>query len=146
MEKFVVIYFMFPKTKEIFYLIKDRPKIPHLHNKHLGFGGKVEGNESSEEAIIREVKEEINFDIDKSKLIAQGILYDYVRNREIHIFKMYFDKKIFEEGIIEGEGMGVYRGYDFHRNFPETQVDSNYLVIDKLIESDKVFRVEFSRK
>lgn len=143
MEKFVVIYFLFPKTKEIFYLIKDRPKIPHLHNKYLGFGGKVEKDESEEDAIIREVKEELDFDIDKSKLIAQGILYDYVRNREIHIFKMYFDNKIFKEGVIEREGFGVYKNYTFHKENPETQVDSNYLVIDRLIESDKAFKVEF---
>ncbi len=146
MEKFVVIYFLFPKTKEIFYLIKDRPKIPHLHMKHLGFGGKVEKDESEEDAIIREVKEELDFEIDKSKLIHQGILVDYVRNREIHIFKMYFDEKIFKEGIIEGEGVGVYKNYTFHKENPETQVDSNYLVIDRLIESDKAFKVEFRGK
>ena len=146
MEKFVVIYFLFPKTKEIFYLIKDRPKIPHLHMKYLGFGGKVEGNETYEDAIIREVKEELDFDLEKNKLIYQGILYNVVRNREIHIFKIYFDKKIFKEGIIEGEGIGVYKDYKFHKSFPEKVVDTNLLFFDKLIQGDEFFKVEFRGK
>ena len=146
MDKFVVIYFLFPKTKEIFYLIKDRPKIPHLHMKHLGFGGRVEEKETWEGAVIREVKEELDFNLDIKKLIHQGILFDYVRNREIHIFKMYLDKKVFKEGVIENEGWGVYKSYTFHKEHPETQVDSNYLVLDRLIKSEEWFTVDFNGK
>ena len=65
--KIVVSIVLINKFNEI--LLSKRPK-----NKHLGGywefpGGKIEANESPEQALIREIKEEINIDIN-NKCIA----------------------------------------------------------------------------
>jgi len=66
------------------YLIVQRNK-----NKHLGLkwefpGGKVKSNESFKEALIREIKEELNITIDVQKKIAEELYKDHKIN--VHLF------------------------------------------------------------
>ena len=66
------------------YLIVQRNK-----NKHLGLkwefpGGKVKSNESFKEALIREIKEELNIAISVREIIAQETYKDHKIN--IHLF------------------------------------------------------------
>lgn len=71
--------------------------------KWNGFGGKVQGNETIEEAALREMKEEAGIEIKKMKKI--GVLnFNSVKDSdtlEVHIFKV----KEFVGNITESEEM-----------------------------------------
>lgn len=143
-QEFVVVYFLFPKTKEVYYLKKDRPHMTHLHDKYMGFGGRLESGESITEGILREVKEELDYDINKDKLDYCGIFNDMKRKHKLHIFRISLEDKIFNEGGIENEGIGKYLSYDYHHNFPEEFPENNLLFQDKVIFSDEFFQIEYS--
>jgi len=55
-------------------------------------GGEVDEGESKEESAIREIQEECNIDLDKSKLKYLGF-YDYTANKDLHFF-FYPEKNI----------------------------------------------------
>ena len=66
------------------YLIVQRNK-----NKHLGLkwefpGGKVKSNESFKEALIREIKEELNITIYVKKIIAEELYKDH--KIDVHLY------------------------------------------------------------
>ena len=68
------------------YLIVQRNK-----NKHLGLkwefpGGKVKSNESFKEALIREIKEELNITISVQKKIAEELYNDHKINVHLYYF------------------------------------------------------------
>ncbi|MDP2669766.1 MAG: NUDIX domain-containing protein, partial [bacterium] len=41
------------------------------------FGGHIDGSETAEEALVREIKEEINFDLKQYSLIKETIVEDF---------------------------------------------------------------------
>ena len=68
------------------YLIVQRNK-----NKHLGLkwefpGGKVKFNESFKDALIREIKEELNITISVQKKIAEELYNDHKINVHLYYF------------------------------------------------------------
>ena len=68
------------------YLIVQRNK-----NKHLGLkwefpGGKVKSNENFKEALIREIKEELNITISVQKKIAEELYNDHKINVHLYYF------------------------------------------------------------
>ena len=69
------------------YLIAKRNR-----NKHLGLkwefpGGKVELNETLEEALIREIKEELSISININRKIAEENFKDDKINVKLHYFE-----------------------------------------------------------
>ena len=69
------------------YLIAKRNR-----NKHLGLkwefpGGKVELNETFEEALIREIKEELSISININRKIAEENFKDDKINVKLHYFE-----------------------------------------------------------
>ena len=82
--------------KENTYLIVQRNR-----NKYLGFkwefpGGKVESNETFQEALLREIYEELNIDINIHEKLAE----EKYRDSEINIVLHYFLCSI-KDGIIK---------------------------------------------
>ena len=72
--------------KDNLYFIAQRNK-----NKHLGLkwefpGGKVGINESNEEALQREIKEELNIIIEVKKKIAKKLYKDEKINISLHYY------------------------------------------------------------
>ena len=72
--------------KDNLYFIAQRNK-----NKHLGLkwefpGGKVGINESNEEALQREIKEELNITIEVKKKIAKKLYKDEKINISLHYY------------------------------------------------------------
>ena len=72
--------------KENFYLIAQRNR-----NKHLGLqwefpGGKVENNESFQDALMREILEELNITIEVKKKIAKKLYKDEKINISLHYY------------------------------------------------------------
>ena len=66
------------------YLIVQRNKSKHLGLRWEFPGGKVKSNESFKEALIREIKEELNIAISVREIIAQETYKDHKIN--IHLF------------------------------------------------------------
>jgi mutator protein MutT len=62
MKKIAAIIFENDRGELLFYLRDNKPGIPFPRHWDL-FGGHVEEGETPEEALVREVKEEINYDL-----------------------------------------------------------------------------------
>ena len=70
--------------KENRYLIVQRNRKKHLGLEWEFPGGKVKSNESFKEALIREIKEELNITISVQEKIAEEIYKDH--KIDIHLF------------------------------------------------------------
>lgn len=93
------------KNKEI--LMQQRDNIPTIrYPGYWGlFGGSIEDNETPEEAIIREVKEEINFDLKNF-----GLFRVFTQNeKKEYAFIGEIDKEIEELNLTEGQNMKFFK-------------------------------------
>ena len=106
------------------YLIVQRNK-----NKHLGLkwefpGGKVKSNESFKEALIREIKEELNITISVREIIAQETYKDHKIN--IHLFYFLCTQLNDTIELREHEKMAWVEKKDF-RNYDFAEGDGKIL-------------------
>ncbi len=99
-------------------LMQKRHKNAKIYPDHWGlFGGKIELNENYTEAIIREIKEELDYKLIDFKLVfhlpyvVENISYGewYIFIHKIHI------KKIQTLKLLEGEDWGWYE-FDYVLN------------------------------
>ena len=93
------------------YLIVQRNK-----NKHLGLkwefpGGKVKSNESFKEALIREIKEELNITISVQKKIAEELYKDH--KIDVHLYYFICSKLNDTIELREHEKMAWVEKKDF---------------------------------
>tara|TARA_Y100000590_G_C15103789_1_gene782283 strand:- start:235 stop:612 length:378 start_codon:yes stop_codon:yes gene_type:complete len=72
--------------KNNLYLIAQRNKNKHLALKWEFPGGKVNRNEKFEEALLREIKEELNIKIKTHKKIAEERYKDHKINIILHYY------------------------------------------------------------
>ena len=63
------------KEDEILLLFRDKKENDINHNKYIGVGGHIEEGETPLEAIVREVKEETNYDVINPTLRAVVIFH-----------------------------------------------------------------------
>ena len=85
--------------KENLYLIVKRNKHKHLGLKWEFPGGKVEINESFEQALSREIKEELNIEID----IVNKIAEENYNDNKINVILYYYLCRIKEGDIFLSE-------------------------------------------
>ena len=85
--------------KENLYLIVKRNKHKHLGLKWEFPGGKVEINESFEQALSREIKEELNVEID----IVNKIAEENYNDNKINVILYYYLCRIKEGEIFLNE-------------------------------------------
>ena len=85
--------------KENLYLIVKRNKHKHLGLKWEFPGGKVEINESFEQALSREIKEELNIEIDIENKIAE----ENYNDNKINVILYYYLCRIKEGEIFLNE-------------------------------------------
>ena len=85
--------------KENLYLIVKRNKHKHLGLKWEFPGGKVEINESFEQALSREIKEELNIEID----IVNKIAEENYNDNKINVILYYYLCRIKEGEIFLNE-------------------------------------------
>ena len=95
------------------YLIVQRNK-----NKHLGLkwefpGGKVKSNESFKEALIREIKEELNITISVQKKIAEELYKDH--KIDVHLYYFICSKLDDTIELREHEKMAWVEKKDFRK-------------------------------
>ena len=82
-------------TKEIFFFIAQRNRHKHLGLKWEFPGGKVDMNETNEEALKREIKEELNINI----LIKKKITQEKFKDDRIDIILHYYFCQIINGNI-----------------------------------------------
>ena len=108
------------------FLIVQRNKDKHLGLKWEFPGGKVEFNESLEEALIREIKEELNITINVHNQIGVEKYKDSKINVILHYFICSFQSGIIK--LYEHESFVWVEKKDFIKyDFPEG--DGNILAL-----------------
>ncbi len=143
MQEFVVVYLIDRNTDEVYYLKKDRPHMKWIHDKLVGWGGKLEKGESIKQAAIREIKEELGLDLDESELILQGEFIDGIGGK-VYVMKYFLDERL-PEGVVGGEGEAYYKSKDYHKQYPEEFPRGNLEFESILLFSDDRFNIDFSK-
>lgn len=87
------------ENRVLFQLRDNKPNIPHP-NKWSLFGGGIEQGERPEEAILREIHEELNVRLDKKRL--QLLIKKISKNEERYVF--YYKLKNNEKSFKLKEG------------------------------------------
>ena len=92
------------ELNEIFLLHRDNKPGLAVKNKWSFVGGHVDEGETPEEAVVRETKEEIDFDLKAFSLFK---IYE---NPDVfsYVFVGKINKKLFELTLYEGNGMGFF--------------------------------------
>ena len=145
MSKFVAVFFIDSKTGEVCYLLKDKPNMPFLHEKLTGFGGHIEPKDKTPlDALVREIKEELDLEIPKEQYFRQGKFYDKYDNL-VYVFKCKLNFRIPEE-YIEDEGQVVYKPKGYFRSNPEKFVLGNPEFLEHLLYSNEEFIVDYRKE
>jgi len=103
MKKIAAIILENDNGEILLYLRDNKPGIPFPNHWDL-IGGHVEDGETPEEALIREVKEELNFDLKEYKFFRQykcthGDAYPNIK----YIYSGKFNIPVGEITLLEGE-------------------------------------------
>jgi len=138
MEKIAAIIFENDKGEILLYLRDNKPGIPFPMHWDL-FGGHIEEGETPEEALVREVKEEINYDLKdfkffKKYICTEGDAYPNIK----YIYSGRFNLPVDEITLLEGE----YPRYFSREEIPDVKF-ANILkdvVLDFLKESGNLSR------
>jgi 8-oxo-dGTP diphosphatase len=102
--------------KLLIYLRDDKPDIPFPNHWDF-FGGHVEEDETPEHALLREVKEELGFDLLKWEFVcrydcAEGDVYPNIK----YIYRAQIDKRPAELVLAEGQrltSIAIEERFDF---------------------------------
>lgn len=132
-------------------LYRNKKKNDINENKWIGVGGHIEENESPEEALVREIKEETNLDLIDYKLL--GIIYFKYKgiNEKMYVYKSdkysgelsecnegtlkFIDKKdILSLNLWEGDRIFINNIFDdeYFEYIMEYNDDSTLLNVKKL--------------
>lgn len=97
-----------PQGQFLFYLRDNKSSIPYPHHWDM-FGGHVEEGETVEEALIREVKEELNHDLTEYNFFRVYRHEDEQTGKtEKHIFYTTIDTPEEELVLYEGERLQFF--------------------------------------
>jgi len=97
----VVLY-----NKEKKLLLQNRKTISKFGEEWAFFGGKLEKEESPEDAIKREIKEELNYNIFNYKYVKK--FKNKVNGSIIHVFTAPFSGDLTQFTLREGDGMKLF--------------------------------------
>lgn len=102
--KVAAVIFLNEENELLLYLRDDKPSIPYPNSWAL-IGGHIEKNETILEALKREVKEEIDFEIKNPSYID---LFDDGAENEVYIYKSRINEKIENMELKEGQKLGYF--------------------------------------
>jgi len=108
MKQVAQIIFENTKGEYLLYLRDGKPGIPFPHHWDL-IGGHLEEGETPEEALIREVKEEIDFDLKdfrffRKYVCLEGDAYPNIK----YIYSGMIDLPLHEIPLLEGEHLQFF--------------------------------------
>lgn len=92
------IIFVNPQNQVLLFLRDDKPGLPY-HNRWDVPGGHVEPDETPEECIVREMKEEMNIDLEDFHFLCRKEFTD----RTEYTFWKEIELKIEEINLMEGQ-------------------------------------------
>ncbi|MFK7847282.1 MAG: NUDIX domain-containing protein [Rhodothermales bacterium] len=101
--------------KLLIYLRDDKPSIPFPGYWDL-FGGHVEAGETAEEALVREIKEELDYDLGpyyhyRDYVIEEGDTFENTK----HVYWAVIDKVAGELTLLEGQRLASISLSDRHQ-------------------------------
>ena len=138
MKKFVVAHILSPDKKEVFLVKKDKPNKPYFHGKLLGFGGLIEEFDNSiEDALIREIKEELNLNLKDDQYQLKGEFID-PNEGLVYVFHIDLDYKL-KEGYIENEGFAKYYPIDYYKTHLDEFLKHDDIILDASFHQEKYF-------
>jgi 8-oxo-dGTP diphosphatase len=133
MKRIAAIIFENDNGELLLYKRDNKPGIPFPQHWDL-FGGHIEDGETPEEALVREVKEELNYDLKEYEFFREyhctdGDAYPNVK----YIFKGKFNVPIEEVTLLEGD----YPKYFKKEEIPDVKFANilKQIVMDYLSES-----------
>jgi 8-oxo-dGTP diphosphatase len=109
MKKIAEIILENDKGELLLYLRDNKPGIPFPQHWDL-FGGHVEEGETPEEALVREIKEELNYDLKEYKFFKEyecleGDAYPNIK----YVYSGRFNLPIEEINLLEGDYPKYFR-------------------------------------
>ncbi len=109
MKKIASIIFENDKGEILLYLRDNKPDIPFPHHWDL-FGGHIEEGETAEEALVREVKEELDYDLKEYQFFKEyacetGDVYPNIK----YIYTGKIDLPIDQLTLKEGERLQFFK-------------------------------------
>jgi len=114
MKKIVAVILENNKGEILLYLRDNKPNIPFPRHWDL-FGGHVEKGETPEEALIREVKEELDYDLkDYSFFKKYDCLEGDVHPNIKYVYVGKVNKTITELTLQEGEKLQFFSKNEIH--------------------------------
>lgn len=148
MVQTVMIYL--EKDNQYLMLYRNKKKVDINKNKYIGVGGHVENNETPNEAIVREVKEETGLNLLSFK--ERGLVYFVLNGYEEEMY--IYTSKDYSGDIIEcNEGDLVWVNKDKILDLPLWEGDKyflepllnnneNYFIMRLIYENDVLIKVE----
>ncbi|MFH1589506.1 MAG: NUDIX domain-containing protein [archaeon] len=108
--KIIKLALMFFYNKEKKVLLQDRRDISKRGEEWGFFGGHIEEGETPEQAIIREIKEELSFDLKEFKFINhfKNPVKEFDTLLDTHIFIAPLRDNLKKFKQIEGQGMKMF--------------------------------------
>jgi 8-oxo-dGTP diphosphatase len=105
--RYIAVIIFYDDKKRI--LLQDRKGISKFGNEWGFFGGGIEENETPEQSIIRETKEELDFDLKQFRYIGK---YDGKLNEDfsvvLHVFVSPLNDNLSKFKQKEGRGMKLF--------------------------------------
>ena len=105
-KKTAITFLVNKEDKFLFYLRDNKRTIPYPGRWSL-LGGGVEGNETCLEALKREIKEEINYDLNPP-IVFLDCFEDLISDAMVYVYKSKIDKKLDELTLTEGQKLGYF--------------------------------------
>lgn len=106
-EKKVSIIALYDKERNI--LLQDRKSISKSGEDFGFFGGEIESGETPKEALVREIKEELDYDLKDSEFEYIGITQYYFKDKDLtvtlYLFATILEDKIDKFEVLEGAGI-----------------------------------------
>jgi 8-oxo-dGTP diphosphatase len=99
LRKVAAVIFVNNKNEILLLLRDDKPSIPYPNTWGL-IGGHTEENETCEQALFREVKEEIGYDIENPEFIGK---FNDKSGAIVYAYRSSINKKVEELHLTEGQ-------------------------------------------
>ncbi len=107
MEKIKVSLIVFYDNKKRI-LLQDREGISRFGEEWGFFGGKIEDGETKEQSLVRETKEELDFDLQNYEYIGKVKIYHHDHMSERFLFISSLDDNFSKFKLKEGKDMKIF--------------------------------------
>ena len=129
-ERHVSAMVFYDKDKRI--LLQDRRNIKKFGEEWGFFGGGIESGETPEQALVREMKEELDYDITEEARHIKTFDFTFPERDfrlVVHVFIMPLADKLQKFKVLEGDGAELYTIAEARKL---KMFDSDHIILDEL--------------